>query len=64
MNSINYIKDELYIKTFQKYFFYAFNAIIKLFFNIVYIPTNNYSNIDFNDHPLVEYPLYCYKLKY
>ena len=50
MNSI------IYIKTFQKIVFYAFNAIIKLFFTIVYIRIITITLI-FGDHPLVEYPL-------
>ena len=31
------IKNKLYIKKLKKYFFYAFNIIIKLFFTINYI---------------------------
>ena len=30
-------KIKLYIKFFQKNFYYAFNTIIKLFFTIIYI---------------------------
>ena len=56
MNSINHIKDYLYIKTFQKIFCYAFNTIIKLFFTIVYIRIITLT-LMFDDHPLVEYPL-------
>ena len=56
MNLIFYKDDKLYIKFFQKYFFYAFNTIIKLFFTIVYIRIITLTLI-FHDHPLVEYPL-------
>ena len=37
MKSSFYKDDKLYIKFFQKIFFYAFNTIIKLFFTLVYI---------------------------
>ena len=37
MKLIDYKKDKIYIKNFQKIFFYAFNTIIELFFTIVYI---------------------------
>ena len=44
-------------KTFsKKFFFNAFNAIIKLFFTIVYIRIITLTLI-FDDHPLMEYPL-------
>ena len=56
MKSIKYKKDKLYIETFQKIFFNAFNTIMQLFFTIVYIRINTLTWI-FNDHPLVEYPL-------
>ena len=56
INSIYYLKDQLFIKTFQKFLFYAFNAIIKLFSAIVYIRIITVTLI-FDDHPLVEYPL-------
>ena len=32
MNLINYKNDKLYIKNFQKIFFYASNTIMQLFF--------------------------------
>ena len=56
MNLIFYKDDNLYIKNFQKIFFYSFNTIIKLFFTIVYIRIITLTLI-FHDHPLVEYPL-------
>ena len=57
MNFIFYKDDKLYIKFFQKIFFYAINTIIKLFFTIVYIIIITLTLI-FHDHPLVEYPLW------
>ena len=54
---INLKKDKLYIKNSQKIFFYAFNTIMKLFFAIVYIRIITLTMI-FDDHPLVEYPLW------
>ena len=49
-------KYKLYIKFFQKIFFYAFNTIMKVFFTIVYIRIISLK-WKFDDHPLVEYPL-------
>ena len=49
-------KNKLYIKFFQKIFFYAINTIMKLIFTIVYIRIISLRWI-FDDHPLVEYPL-------
>ena len=48
-------KNNLYIKSFQKIFFYAFNTIIKLCFTINYRRIITLTLI-FHDHPLVEYP--------
>ena len=55
-NLIFYKDDKLYITFFKKYFFYAINTIIKLFFTIVYIRKITLALI-FHDHPLVENPL-------
>ena len=55
----NYKKVKLYIKYFQKIFFYAFITIMNLFFTIVYIWIITLTLI-FNEAPLVEYPLYCF----
>ena len=49
-------KNKLYIKIFQKIFFYAFNTNMKLFFTIVNIRIISL-RWKFDDHPLVEYPL-------
>ena len=49
-------KNKLYIKFFQIIFLYAFNTIMKLFFTIVYIRIISL-RWNFDDHPLVEYPL-------
>ena len=57
MKLIKYKKDKLYIKNCQKIFNYASNTIIKLLFAIVYIRIITLTRI-FDDHPLVEYPLY------
>ena len=50
-------KTKLHINFFQKIFLYAFNTIMKLFFTIVYIRIISL-RWKFDDHPLVEYPLY------
>ena len=57
MKIIIYKKDKLYIKNFQKIYFYAFNTIMQLFFIIVYIRIIILT-WKFHDHSLVEYPLY------
>ena len=56
MKLIFYKDDKLYIKFFQKIFFYAFNTVIKLFFTVGYKRITTLTWI-FHDHPLVEYPL-------
>jgi hypothetical protein len=53
-------KIKLNIQFFKKYFFYAFNTIMKRFFTIVYIRIISL-RWKFDDHPLVEYPLSCKK---
>ena len=47
----------VYIKFFQKVFFYSFNTIMKLFSTVVYIRIISL-RWKFDDHPLVEYPLF------
>ena len=48
-------------KIFSKIFFYAFNTVMKLFFTIVYMRIISL-RWKFDDHPLVEYPLFQYFL--
>ena len=57
MKFVFHKKYKLYIKFLQKIFIYAFNTIMKLFFTIVYIRIISL-RWKFDDHPLVEYPLY------
>ena len=57
MKSIFRKKNKLYIKFFQKIFFYDFNTIMKLFFSIVYIRIISL-RWKFDDHPLVEWLIF------
>ena len=57
MKFVFHKKYKLYIKFFKKIFFNAFNTIMKLFFAVVCIRIISL-RWKFDDHPLVEYPLY------